>query len=321
MIDCALLSEPMIDEVVVVDDASQDNSAKVAQDFLARAKLESRIANFVVMKNWVSKFETFCDDLGIRRSRNEIIILVQGDMLLRDKNFVGRAALFLEKHKSLFLISGRGSHSRSDLVSDLEKHGPSSATSSLLSTVLAPVIKFFLATEKRESAKYRELSPVDEAAIFPSIDQFRLTKRAGQLGDLFGSPLEEQKVHENNRVWSSELVFRGPLVFQKSKYLELGGFDKRRFFLGFDDHDLAAKGWLEKRWICGYLPSLTVQILEAGATRKSRNLRQQLNFRMRRLARHRLYRSSSLNQFMKLRPDQLPIQDILTLDILPKYEP
>lgn len=315
VIKTALVSETLIRQVIVVDDASGDNTADLAEDLLDKLTSIGRLEDSLVMKNRISKFETYCDDSGVRKAKHDLVLLLQGDMLLRDENFVDRACNYLEKYENLFLISGRGTHSKTEILQDLNLHGPSSSTSSLISTLLSP-LKFASKGTfgLRRNRAPREPEPIQPSPIFPTMNEFRDTARAGQLGNLFDHPLEASQVAANNRLWSSHLVFRGPLIFSKARFLELGGLDKRRFFLGFDDHDLSARAWMEKKWMSGYLPCVTEQILEAGATRRPRKLFQQLNFRMRRASRRQKFQQSSLSRFLSLPENQLPEVHIFDLN-------
>jgi GT2 family glycosyltransferase len=62
---------------------------------------------------------------------------------------------------------------------------------------------------------------------------------------------------------------RGPLLFDKEKYLEIGGFNTDLFFLGYDDHDYCQRANSVQLRV-GYTPVNFSSPLHLGATRKHR---------------------------------------------------
>lgn len=70
----------------------------------------------------------------------------------------------------------------------------------------------------------------------------------------------------------NETCNRGPLLLDRAKLSEIGFLDEQNFFLGDSDHDLFARGWGQRQWICGYVPIEFISRLEHGSTRKPRDL-------------------------------------------------
>jgi glycosyltransferase involved in cell wall biosynthesis len=64
---------------------------------------------------------------------------------------------------------------------------------------------------------------------------------------------------------------RGPLLLHGAKLKELGYLDEVNYFLDDSDHDLFARAYLQKGWICGYVPVDVTSPLEDGSTRKPRD--------------------------------------------------
>ena len=113
---------------------------------------------------------------------------------------------------------------------------------------------------------------MDQDALFPNLLLFETTKSAGRLGSLIFESLEKTARLQNN-IWVSETIMRGPIIFDKSKYISVGGFNLDSFFLGFDDHHLFLNAFVQKGFRCGYTPIDYFTYPEGGSTRKRRNLR------------------------------------------------
>ena len=57
-----------------------------------------------------------------------------------------------------------------------------------------------------------------------------------------------------NKFYITQTVMRGPLLFERKKLKELNFLNEDDFFLAGDDHDLIARAYAEKGYICGYVP-------------------------------------------------------------------
>jgi glycosyltransferase involved in cell wall biosynthesis len=68
-----------------------------------------------------------------------------------------------------------------------------------------------------------------------------------------------------------ETCNRGPLLIDLAKFAELNYFDEDNFFLDDSDHDLFARAYVQKQWICGYVPIEITSNLRDGSTRKERD--------------------------------------------------
>ena len=64
-----------------------------------------------------------------------------------------------------------------------------------------------------------------------------------------------------------ETCNRGPLLIDRQKLMELGYLDEESYFLDNSDHDLMARAYLEKGYICGYMPIDFESPLRHGSTR------------------------------------------------------
>lgn len=90
----------------------------------------------------------------------------------------------------------------------------------------------------------------------------------GKLGEKASRPHE---LPQDNRIYLSHTVNRGPLVLRRSMVETLGYLDDLHYTLGNDEHDLFARAWVQKRWRCGFVPIEVYSPLEWGSTRKKRS--------------------------------------------------
>jgi len=69
----------------------------------------------------------------------------------------------------------------------------------------------------------------------------------------------------------TKLVIGGPLLLDRSKLEELNYLDEINYFLDDSDHDLMARAFLEKKYICGYVPIDFYAPLNLGSSRNNNN--------------------------------------------------
>lgn len=93
----------------------------------------------------------------------------------------------------------------------------------------------------------------------------------GKLGLDILKPLCEIKNLNVDCFYIGETCNRGPLLLDSSKFKELEYFDECNYFLDDSDHDLFSRGYLQKKWVCGYVPIEFSSPLLNGTTRKKRN--------------------------------------------------
>jgi GR25 family glycosyltransferase involved in LPS biosynthesis len=76
---------------------------------------------------------------------------------------------------------------------------------------------------------------------------------------------------DKNKFYVYETCNRGPLLFDKKKLEELNYLDENEYFLDDSDHDLMARAYIQKKYICGYVPIDFEAPLHLGSTRNNYN--------------------------------------------------
>lgn len=242
-------------EFVIVLDGCSDESesdvrswATVVTAASSTAPTQTRGVTLVTSR--VSVFETMSDMIGIFQSSSEFVIEIQADMQLVTPRFDHIMVESLIANPSLFLLSGRGAH-------DLPIPGQELSREDLLLVSVKRFARRFFGWLARKRGWYRS-----------SRLEFMLSDSVGRVGRLIELPLRRDA---RERIYLHQTVMRGPLAFAKSKFVSLGGFDTRHFFLGDDDHDLALRAWSKKSWRSGYVPIDFISPLDAGSTRAVRS--------------------------------------------------
>ena len=88
----------------------------------------------------------------------------------------------------------------------------------------------------------------------------------GKLGTTIENTLEQLEI-QRNVFYCLETCNRGPLLLNRAKLEELQYLNETDFFLDNSDHDLMARAFIEKQYICGYVPIEFKSPIQDGSTR------------------------------------------------------
>ena len=293
-------SAQLISDLIIIEDGSEDSTLSSLIETITRTEWDTtRFASIKVYRNFVSKFETACDDFGIRRASTNCVILIQSDVLITENGFDKLLFSALSSFDDLLMVSGRGA----ELLSPEAKEFKQSTGSSIhgrtfqiasrlapirptnlflcrqLSTLLAAISIFELKIYRlRKFRLNKTFTPPEtvHADFFtntrPSEHEFLSTGNAGYLRSHIHT--EMSNFQNYGSIWVSQSVMRGPICVDRQKYLECGGFDTDSCFLGFDDHELALRSYLEHKFRVGFVPIGYHSDPTWGTTRKPRSFLQ-----------------------------------------------
>jgi len=141
--------------------------------------------------------------------------------------------------------------------------------------------------------------------------------RPGGAGKL-GTDIEKQVCMLNvdpNTFYVYETCNRGPLLLHRAKLEELGFLDEENYFLDDSDHDLMARAFLEKGYICGYVPIDFSAPLDAGSTRnnstygmcKEYTVNRDEKERLQKKEKHGIDKYKDIFEMMDREPCQFPV--------------
>ena len=258
-------------ELIIIDDASSDGTNQIIKKLLRnsdRLKL-TNVCKIQLIRNRISRFETFCDDLGIRFSICNEVILVQSDMLINEYGFDKKMLLALHTYSDLIALSARGTckiepilnHYSQTLGSDL------APAKSYLKFGLDLLLKLFFKskeTKKISNVKRSEITDLESHFLEKGNIEIELIETQNLSGQAM------------RKIFVSDSVYRGPIIFSKLKYLEIGGLNKKGFFQGFDDHGISITAFNLRRYRVGYIYIVYSSPREFSTTSKKRSFSQSL---------------------------------------------
>jgi len=99
---------------------------------------------------------------------------------------------------------------------------------------------------------------------------FSVSSGYGKLGMNVEKTIEELGI-DPKYYYISNTCNRGPLLLDGEKVRSVGYLDEQNYFLDNSDHDLFARAYVEKGWICGYVPIDVHAPIVNGSTRKPRD--------------------------------------------------
>ena len=129
----------------------------------------------------------------------------------------------------------------------------------------------------------------------------------GKLGEAVEQTLETLGI-ERGVFYSFETCNRGPLLLNRAKLEELDFLNETDFYLDNSDHDLMARAFLEKQYMCGYVPIEFNSPLKDGSTRSSLETHD-VRYKINKQERERLSAicNSSLEKYRGIWEDRDPV--------------
>jgi GT2 family glycosyltransferase len=252
-------------ELIILDDASEDDSETRIRDFLENHRMPDQLVSATLVSFKKARFETMCDDFGIRIAQGETIIEIQADTVIQENGFDSKLVNVLNTNADIFMLSGRGIM---DFASVARQLINSLGTEASMSSSIFASIKKRLPLNTKKSLAEPHHDP-DESSVFPDDHEFKMTKRAGRLG----RKIENNTSPDSPLLYVGETVMRGPIAFSRRRYELVGGLDTNRFFLGFDEHDLNLRARIHHGWKAGYTPISFDSPLANGSMRKKRTMK------------------------------------------------
>jgi glycosyltransferase involved in cell wall biosynthesis len=284
-------------QLIVIDDKSEDETLGQILKMVGDENWENgNLSKISVYGNKESRFETFCDDFGIRSANTEYVVLVQSDVIITEHEFDAKLIACLEHFPDILMVSARGTEPIAPIADFFRKSNGSVISLGRLTLFMTKrhirksmhgfisglcVLSFNFESKFSELRKKvvrisRVFSKDNEALDFdverpPSADFIRLGK-AGYLSEY--DVTRESGFEKVATVWLGQTVMRGPIALNRSNYLDAGGFDLSSTFLGFDDHEIALRAYLKFKYRVGFMPIGYKSLLEWGNTRRPRSLKQ-----------------------------------------------
>jgi glycosyltransferase involved in cell wall biosynthesis len=296
-------------ELILVDDASEDNTRALVDEFLQKSNLENLelLRSVKFFSTDVPIFETKADSYGISQATSEYILEIQADMKIIEHAFDQTMLDVLTRDENIFALSARGVHGFDEISkSYLRAQSSSKFDIKHVLRTAGTHYKFKLFNGRAFSGgKEQELfENFDFNQIFPDQTKFKNEKRAGWLGrsiDNLPESLNEnqQKLMRLNKkkIWIGNTIMRGPIIFNKSQFEEIGGFDVQSFYLGNDDHNLCLNAKKSGKKV-GFTPIHFTAPLVRGTERAHKTVRSLFWRELHRFARTEHLKKTEIYEFL-----------------------
>ncbi len=296
---------------ILVDDSSTDlsniNILKTLKIFANSPRARALCSEILFYKTRCAWFETRCDDFAFREAKTKYVIEIQADMKILEIGFDKKLIQQIKRNEDFIAISARGVHPRNVITkffgSDISDDFFLEKVFKKVLRVPKKILAVFLKIKTKKSVENKEYKYLEksnlEAIVFPvTLDE--ISVQAGWLGDLVEHlPYEFSEnfqllIHEHQtRIYSGETIMRGPIILDRDKYLELGGFNVRAFYQGDDDHDL----WIRAEAAglkVGFFPVYFSSPLALGNARKPRKINTKYWSKFNKSLRKNNYKESAL---------------------------
>jgi len=282
-------------ELIIIDDKSEDETLSKILKMVGDENWDyGHLSKVSVYRNTTSRFETFCDDFGIRLAKTDHVVLVQSDVILTEKKFDTTLIASLKYFPDIMMVSARGTepihpianffqNSNGSVISlgrfalFMTKRNIRKSIQGFISYIC--VVSYFieskiasLRSNRKSKFAINEVEELYFAVERPFLADFIQAGKAGYLS--YYDVTRESGFEKIAMVWLGQTIMRGPIALDRTKYLEVGGFDLGSCFLGFDDHEIALRAYLKFKYRVGFLPIGYKSSLEWGTTRRPRSLKQ-----------------------------------------------
>ena len=327
-------------EIVIINDGSEDGTGHELHLWCERILRNppQNACSIEILQTRRGRFETWCDKEGIHRTSAPHIIEVQADMNIVDKGFDARLHKLMKSNPDVIALSGRGvetfadasTNFKNDLVNTPYRGLDFGYSFFVRETIIVAhaVVGAFLRFTRRPKtinepatlSSMEKISQVvesdfasEDTKVLPEENVFQASKRAGRLGDLMEKHIEISE-NEMNQIWLGESIMRGPLMIDRRKFIEIGGFNSDIFFLGHDDHDMARRAWITRGYRVGFHPVNFTSPLNHGSTRKHKSFAKKFVLSKKRARMARKSNESYLISHMDIERYQLPKSEVRALD-------
>lgn len=318
--------------LIIIEDGSEDDTLSALIN--AINNIEWNIYPFssiAVYKNSHSRFETACDDFGIKLASTDYVVLLQSDVLITEHGFDRILFSSLTSFEDLLMVSGRGAEpilpqaiafkqSTGSIINGKTFRFASRLSAninlsqqvrSVLSAFLAAVsvleLKLYLIFKHRITG-FGSTTTDQSIETRPNQHDFSYSGSAGYLRS--HNQTEKSNFKEFGTIWVSQTIMRGPICIDRRKYLNCGGFNTNSCFLGFDDHELTLRSYLMHQYRVGFVPIGYRSEPNWGTTRKPRSYLQTklAIYETMRVSKHR--EKTALYKINDLLSTSLPLPEI-----------
>jgi glycosyltransferase involved in cell wall biosynthesis len=232
--------------LIIINDCSTDNTLSELKK-IREFNNNNKMKKIEIINNRYPKFETKCENNGLKKAKSKYVILLQADMFIQEFGFDQKLICAMEKYTDLLLISGRGGENLLELK---EAFLASKGFQRLLNKNL---LKHYYGRIFKSEKKSKQKLDKEVGIINLDIPKFLGSGSIGKIGENAQGKFSKQDLLDN-KIYVCSSVIRGPLIIDLEKFKKIGFFDYRYFFQGWDDHDACFRAFDQYRWRVGFVP-------------------------------------------------------------------
>lgn len=292
-------------EIIIIDDASKDNSFQILKKFINRCSLPSNLIQIIYRRNYFQKFEVASDNIGCKLASGEFLCLIQGDMALNDRGFDSRIVNLLNKFEIVGAISGKSVRvfGEKSINKWVKSQGHAFKLPKLPKHILLNILrknsnsevykKNFNKLNKNQDnyvqiENYLRAADVDNAFIKHGEINYKVTSRG-----------IEKAIINSGKLYVGRLINRGPIFIKRDNFIQVGGFNEKIFFQGWDDFELSTKLLLLGK-VVAYSPINFLSEANWGATQRKKTVWLIILIKIKKIKRHRKRKLAAISNYSKL---------------------
>jgi GT2 family glycosyltransferase len=262
-------------EIIVVDDNSTDKPFSRIRNISEKMGRNSPlITRILYVRNYIQRFEVACENYGLSFAQGTYICLLQADMLLKDPAFDTRLIGLLNRFPAVGAISGQGVKINTSNSTKVWLKGPGHGLTklNLFDHIYSTYFKRNRNYKKNFDAKLKKYNNIVWIENLKNVRQIK--EDFFKFGDIrYGDHRKgiNQKIIDLNLIFIGRLINRGP-IFMKTKVLRnVGGFNTKIFFQGFDDYEMCLR-LAEQNLLVAFTPINFISEEDWGATRRKKSI-------------------------------------------------
>lgn len=306
-------------EIIIVDDASKDNSYQILKKFLTNSKLPDNLIKIVYVKNFFQKFEVASDNAGCKLAGGEYLCLVQGDMVLQDKEFDARLASMLNEFEVIGAISGKSVRlfGENSIQKWMKSQGHAFKLPKLLRHMLLNMLRknINMSAHKKNFSKLQahqeKFVQIEHYSLSESVDKAFL--ELGEVNYKITSKGLASNIVNSNKLYVGRLINRGPIFMKRTSFELVNGFNEKIFFQGWDDYEFSTNLLLRGK-VVAYSPINFISDADWGATQRKKTVRLIILINIKKIRRNKRRKSAAISNFSSLKLEHEFLGKILRIN-------
>jgi len=306
-------------EIVIIDDASKDNSYQILNKFVNDSVLPENLIRIVYIKNFFQKFEVASDNIGCKLASGEYLCLVQGDMVLVDNGFDSRLVSLLNRFEVVGAISGRSVRlsGEKSIQNWMNSEGHGFKLPKLPRQIISNILRKNVNSNiyKKKFGKYRvnneNFVQIENYSSIDCVDE--AFHKLGEINYKDTSKGLQNSIINSNKLYIGRLINRGPIFMHCDSFKLGNGFNEKIFFQGWDDYEFCTNLLLKGK-VVAYSPINFISEADWGAGLRKKSLRLIVLINIKKIRRRKNKKSAAISNYSSLNLEHELLGKILRIN-------